>query len=89
MAGPEPLQGIHRRAHVTMARKLGRVLELLDDPTVAEVLANYTFRVAVHGVEGAVREHQVPSAIARGIAGGLFHAHALINESPEGQRDDG
>lgn len=89
MAGPESLQGGCRHAYVTMARKLGRVLELLDDPTVAEVIANYVFRVAVHGAEVATREHQVPSAIARGITGGLFHAGAYLRGSGKERGDHG
>ncbi|MEM9454933.1 MAG: hypothetical protein AAGF11_12190 [Myxococcota bacterium] len=89
MAGPEPLQGVRRHAYVTMARKLDRVLELLDDSTVAEVIANYVFRVAVHGVEVATREHQVLSAIARGIAGGLFHAGGHLRGSGKERGDHG
>lgn len=77
MAGPEPLHGQGLRAYQHMVRKLGRVLELLDHATVAEVVANYVFRVVVHGAETAIAEHHVPSSVARGIAVGLFHAAAL------------
>lgn len=86
MADREPLRGDGLRAYEHMARKLGRVLELLDEPAVAEVLANYVFRVVVHGAEAATREHQVPSSVARGIAGGLFHAAALVRLDAEGGR---
>ena len=80
VVGLEPLRGEGLCTYKHMARKLGRVMALLDGSAVAEVIANYVFRVAVHGVEAAVREHQVPSALARGIAVGLFHAEGFLRE---------
>ena len=85
----EPLVGDERWAYETMARKLNRVLALLDDATVVQVVANAVFRVALHGAQTATAEHQVPSALARGIAAGLFHARAVLRESFTPEDHDG
>ncbi len=73
----EPLVGPALVRYRAAKASLERTLAKLPDAAMVDLIANFVVRVALHGADRATLRHDVPPAVARGIAVGLFHAGAL------------
>ncbi len=81
----EPLVGPALAQYRVAKASFDRTLARLPDAAVVDVMANFVVRVALHGADRAALHHDVPPAIARRIAAGLFHAGALPSAGKGGR----